>query len=162
MSRNRTKKRFQKKTQKGRGLLFANGGSCGEGICQIPQMGGANCRVGVLFPRFGGSKKKRTSQKGKGCGCGTRPPMMDLPAGLQLPKAPWMGGSCGCSAGASQSPWRDLTGGYRPTKRNKKYLQMWKRGESIGFTMRSSLKAKGLIPRSNGPYKVSPKYQPHH
>jgi hypothetical protein len=50
-------------------------------------------------------------------------------------------------------------GGYKPTKRNLKYLQKWKRGESIGFTMRSSLKAKGLIPRANGTYRVSAKYQ---
>jgi hypothetical protein len=50
-------------------------------------------------------------------------------------------------------------GGYRATKRNLKYLKMYKQGKSIGFTMRSSLKAKGLIPRSNGTYKVSNKYK---
>jgi hypothetical protein len=50
-------------------------------------------------------------------------------------------------------------GGYRPTAKNVKYLKKWKRGESIGFTMRSSLKAKGLIPRSNGTYRVSDKYK---
>lgn len=50
-------------------------------------------------------------------------------------------------------------GGYRPTKRNLKYLKLWKKGKSIGFTMRSSLKAKGLIPRSNGTYRVSNKYK---
>jgi len=49
-------------------------------------------------------------------------------------------------------------GGYRATQRNKKYLDMFKKGKSIGFTMRSSLKAKGLIPRANGTYKVSNKY----
>jgi hypothetical protein len=49
-------------------------------------------------------------------------------------------------------------GGYRATKRNMKYLKKWKRGEPIGFTMRSSLKAKGLIPRANGLYTVSKKY----
>ena len=48
---------------------------------------------------------------------------------------------------------------YRPTKKDKKYLALYKRGKSIGFTMRSSLKAKGLIPRSNGTYKVSNKYR---
>ena len=47
---------------------------------------------------------------------------------------------------------------YRATERDKKYLKMWKRGESIGFTMRSSLKAKGLIPRANGTLRVSTKY----
>jgi hypothetical protein len=52
-----------------------------------------------------------------------------------------------------------LFGGYRPTKKNKKYLKMHKQGKSIGFTMRSSLKAKGLIPRANGTYKISNKYR---
>jgi len=47
---------------------------------------------------------------------------------------------------------------YKPTKRDKLYLAKWKRGKSIGFTMRSSLKAKGLIPRENGTRRVSPKY----
>ena len=50
-------------------------------------------------------------------------------------------------------------GGYRPTRKNKKYLKMYKQGKSIGFTMRSSLKAKGLIPRANGTYKISNKYR---
>jgi hypothetical protein len=50
------------------------------------------------------------------------------------------------------------TGGYRATARNKKYLKLWRAGKSIGFTMRSSLKAKGLIPRANGTRRVSAKY----
>uniref|UniRef100_A0A6C0AQW2 Uncharacterized protein n=1 Tax=viral metagenome TaxID=1070528 RepID=A0A6C0AQW2_9ZZZZ len=50
-------------------------------------------------------------------------------------------------------------GGYRATAKNTKYLKMYKQGKSIGFTMRSSLKAKGLIPRANGTYKVSEKYR---
>lgn len=58
------------------------------------------------------------------------------------------GGGCGCG----------LRGGYRATQKNKKYLALWKKGKSIGFTMRSSLKAKGLIPRSNGRTIVSAKY----
>ena len=48
---------------------------------------------------------------------------------------------------------------YRATKRDKKYLKLWKQGKSIGFTMRSSLKAKGLIPRANGTRRVSNKYK---
>jgi hypothetical protein len=48
---------------------------------------------------------------------------------------------------------------YKATRRNKKYLRRYKQGKSIGFTMRSSLKAKGLIPRANGTYKVSNKYK---
>jgi hypothetical protein len=52
-----------------------------------------------------------------------------------------------------------LSGGYRKTKKNLKYLRLWRAGKSIGFTMRSSLKAKGLIPRANGTLRVSAKYQ---
>ena len=48
---------------------------------------------------------------------------------------------------------------YKATKRNLKYLKKWKNGKSIGFTMRSSLKAKGLIPRANGKKYVSNKYK---
>jgi hypothetical protein len=59
------------------------------------------------------------------------------------------GGGCGCG----------LRGGYRATQKNKKYLALWKKGKSIGFTMRSSLKAKGLIPRANGRTIVSAKYR---
>jgi hypothetical protein len=68
--------------------------------------------------------------------------------------------TCSCAASlptAATSPL--LRGGYRATKRNLKYLKRYKAGKSIGFTMRSSLKAKGLIPRSNGTYRVSKKYQ---
>jgi len=50
-------------------------------------------------------------------------------------------------------------GGYRPTKKDKNALKRWKQGKSIGFTMRSSLKAKGLIPRANGTRRVSNKYK---
>ena len=77
------------------------------------------------------------------------------------------GGSCGpamCTApqigGGKQvtKKSKGVKGGYRATKRDKKYLLLWKKGKSIGFTMRSSLKAKGLIPRANGTRRVSKKY----
>lgn len=55
------------------------------------------------------------------------------------------------------------TGGYKPTKKNLETLRRWKRGLSIGFTATSSLKAKGLIPRTSkgmkGKYVVSAKYR---
>ena len=57
-----------------------------------------------------------------------------------------------------QPPKNVIKGGYRATKRDKKYLKLLKQGKSIGFTMRSSLKAKGLIPRANGTRRVSKKY----
>ena len=54
---------------------------------------------------------------------------------------------------------RSSSSSYKPTARNIAALRKYKAGKSIGFTMRSSLKAKGLIPRANGTYKVSPKYR---
>lgn len=54
-------------------------------------------------------------------------------------------------------------GGYRPSARDLEYLRKWKRGESIGFTMIASLKAKGLIPRTSRKFKgkkvLGPKYK---
>ena len=52
-----------------------------------------------------------------------------------------------------------LTGGYRPTRRNRKLLRALKAGKSIGFTATASLKAKGLLKRANGTRRVSKKYQ---
>ena len=52
-----------------------------------------------------------------------------------------------------------MRGGYRATKRDKKYLARVKAGKSIGFTMRASLKAKGLLKRENGTRRVSAKYR---
>ena len=47
---------------------------------------------------------------------------------------------------------------YNPTKKDLFYLRKYKSGKSIGFTMRSSLKAKGLIPRASGKKMISAKY----
>ncbi len=56
-----------------------------------------------------------------------------------------------------------MRGGYKATRKNRTLLKRWKRSEQIGFTARSSLKAKGLIPRTSkknrGKYIVSKKYQ---
>jgi hypothetical protein len=112
--------------------------------------GGTGCRIGIGFPKFGGG----------GCGCGLpKQPMMTLPSNISLgPLTANLkkGGACPCQMAP---PLPIALGGYKPTKRNLKYLKKWKRGESIGFTMRSSLKAKGLIPRANGTKRVSPKYR---
>jgi serine/threonine protein kinase len=118
---------------------------------------GGRCRIGLLNPWWGGNKTIR--KKGGGCGCGAvKPQMMQLPSGISLGPltAGLKGGACLCQA-VPKLPVP--MGGYRPTAKNLKYLKKWKRGESIGFTMRSSLKAKGLIPRSNGTKRVSPKYR---
>jgi hypothetical protein len=50
-------------------------------------------------------------------------------------------------------------GGYTPTEKDRAALKKYKAGKSIGFTMRASLKAKGLIPRVNGSKRVSKKYR---
>jgi hypothetical protein len=66
------------------------------------------------------------------------------------------GGACPCQATNRLLP---VTGGYKPTKRDKYYVNKWKKGKSIGFTMLSSLKSKGLLPRANGTRRVSAKYR---
>ncbi|NDE13967.1 hypothetical protein EBZ80_03460 [bacterium] len=38
-------------------------------------------------------------------------------------------------------------------------LWRYRRGESIGFTLVSSLKSMGLIPRAHGRYELGTKYQ---
>ena len=73
----------------------------------------------------------RGGRRGGGCGCGGRANQQRM-----------IGGGCPCSGGL-------LQGGYRATKKNKKYLKQWRKGKSIGFTMTASLKAKGLIPRTS-------------
>jgi predicted DNA-binding WGR domain protein len=45
------------------------------------------------------------------------------------------------------------------TFNDKELLAKWKRGESIGFTATAHLKAKGLIPRSDGEKRKSPQYK---
>jgi hypothetical protein len=70
------------------------------------------------------------------------------------------GAGCGC---ANKSLGYIGRAGYRATKKNLKTLRRWRRGESIGFTATSSLKAKGLIPRTSknlkGKFIVSAKYR---
>jgi hypothetical protein len=131
---------------------------------------GGECRIGVMNPTWGGKSKPQNSidslldlsegvLSGGGCGCNSPKPMMGLPPGLSLGPltAGLKGGGCGCRA-VPPIP-TPLGGGYRATKRDLKYLKLWKKGKSIGFTMRSSLKAKGLIPRANGTKRVSNKYR---
>jgi hypothetical protein len=58
------------------------------------------------------------------------------------------GGSLKCKPGA-----------YKATAADNARLRRHLAGKSIGFTQRSSLKAKGLLRRANGSCKVSKKYQ---
>ncbi len=103
------------------------------------------------------SKLRKSSVKGGGCGCGIPKPPLIRQNNISPPSLLQLGGACPCEA---VPPLPITLGGrYKPTARNLKYLKKWKRGESIGFTMRSSLKAKGLIPRANGTKRVSSKYR---
>lgn len=70
------------------------------------------------------------------------------------------GSGCGC---ANKALGFIGSGGYKPTKKNLQTLRRWRRGLSIGFTATSSLKAKGLIPRTSKKFKgkriISAKYR---
>ena len=173
--------RMRNKTRKNRG-----GGNCRIGIMN-PTFGGKRKPAKPvtvaenLLNIVGGTRSE--------CPCSSNTaipkPMMSLPPGVTLgpitanlmkggsgcmscgsapPKTPQFGllsgganTGCGCQV-APKLP-TPLQGGYRATQRNLKYLKRWKQGKSIGFTMRSSLKAKGLIPRANGKKRVSRKYR---
>ena len=52
-----------------------------------------------------------------------------------------------------------MLGGYCATRRDRDFLRKLKEGKKIGFTATASLKAKGLLKRSNGTRKVSKKYR---
>ncbi len=113
-----------------------------------------------------------------GCGC-TRPVKLAQKPAPKLPKKFFGGATCtgqptmlralGIMAGGRSTRKRRgggcpcalgrFRGGYKPTAKNLVALRKYKAGKSIGFTMRSSLKAKGLIPRANGTKRVSNKYR---
>jgi hypothetical protein len=107
------------------------------------------CALGSSAPllKMGGS---RSSSRGGGADSG-----MFVKVGGYLTSL--IGGGCSCS-GSKVNSLTAVYGGYRPTKKNRNLVKKYKQGKSIGFTARSSLKAKGLIRRSNGTYKVSAKY----
>ena len=81
---------------------------------------------------------------------------------LQTGGLPQTGGGCPCKSWfKGGSP--PTGGAYKATAKNRKYLKLYKRGKSIGFTMTASLKAKGLIPRTSrknkGKKVLGPKYK---
>ena len=51
---------------------------------------------------------------------------------------------------------------YKATRKNRNMLKRYKKGISIGFTGKASLRAKGLLPRESKKYKglhvLGPKY----
>lgn len=125
-------------------------GSCpfpGTGACPFYARGGSS--VGSLHPT---TPSQRGGKRGGGCGCGGRSNQQAM-----------MGGGCSVGCAGPTSGGLLFQGGYRATRRNKKYLNKWRKGKSIGFTMLASLKAKGLIPRTSKTMKgkrvVSRKYK---
>jgi hypothetical protein len=130
---------------------------------RVPTMRGGTCACAgagaggpkLAFRSIGGRRlcrsrsrsRSRTKRQRGGSGCSGGSPMLR---------------SLGIMAGGKRSASYKCGGSrsaYKPTARNLATLRRFRAGKSIGFTMRSSLKAKGLIPRSNGTYKVSSKYR---
>ncbi len=132
--------------------------SCGVDLCPagsvgsiaVPEAapavimkGGAYSQPGMGMDPYGCG----LAQRGGGCPCNNR----------------MYGGGCSTCLnsmlGRVRSGGSVRKGGYRATKRDKAALKRWRQGKSIGFTMTSSLKAKGLIPRANGTRRISNKYK---
>ena len=94
--------------------------------------------------------RRNKKQAGGECGACSLPPPPQMGGALQT------GGGCPCKS------WFK-GGAYKATAKNRKYLKLYKRGKSIGFTMTASLKAKGLIPRTSrknkGKKVLGPKYK---
>lgn len=122
-------------------------GAAAVAMRQLPTMkGGCGC--------FGGKPPKK--MRGGYGGCTGQPTMLRA-LGIMQGGAKTVrrsrGGACPCALS------KLVRGGYRATAKDRAALRKWRAGKSIGFTMRSSLKAKGLIPRANGTKRVSNKYK---
>ncbi len=126
-----------------RQLPVMRGGQCGGKRSGDSQNGGCGCMMSA-FPKKTvkrGGKRSRTKQRGGYGGCTGQPTMLR-------------------ALGLMNGGKRRTTGGrYKPTAKDRAALRKYCAGKSIGFTMRSSLKAKGLIPRANGTRRVSNKYK---
>jgi hypothetical protein len=113
------------------------------------QCGGCGCMAGLLPKKTVKGGKRRSGIKRSGAtkrqrggygGCTGQPTMLR-------------------ALGLMNGGKRLTTGGrYKPTAKDRAALRRFRAGKSIGFTMCSSLKAKGLIPRANGTRRVSNKY----
>ncbi len=116
--------------------------------------GGCGCFGASGAPKVSKQLKTPTKLFG-GSGCTGQPVMLralGIMAGGRRSTRRSKGGCAPCALGRAR-------GGYKPTRKNLAALRKYKAGKSIGFTMRSSLKAKGLIPRANGTKRISNKYR---
>lgn len=144
-------------------------GAAAVAMRQLPTMqnGGCGC--------FGGKVRGKTLrggvQRGGYGGCSGQPTMLKalgIMSGGKRAKTvkrrrSQRGGACPCSLSKLVSlrggKRYSAKAGYKPTAKDRAALRKFRAGKSIGFTMRSSLKAKGLIPRANGTRRVSNKYK---
>jgi hypothetical protein len=127
--------------------------SCGVDLCPAGTVGGIAVPEAAIAMRGGAYAQPGMAMDPYGCTLSVKQ------VGGACPCSKMYGGRrCGSCLNSLFGKFR-RRGGYRATKRDKKYLRLWRQGRSIGFTMRSSLKAKGLIPRANGTRKVSNKYK---
>lgn len=135
-----------------------------------PDAGAAAVAMRQL-PTMKGGKRSNGSQSG-GCGCfGGKPPKKMRGGYGGCTGQPTMLRALGIMQGGAKTVRRSrggacpcalsklVRGGYRATAKDRAALRKYRAGKSIGFTMRSSLKAKGLIPRANGTKRVSNKYK---
>lgn len=145
-------------------------GAAAVAMRQLPTLqGGCGC--------FGGKPPKKTLRGGYG-GCTGQPTMLKAlgimnggkrnasrkrNASNKRKTIRKRGGACPCSLSKLVSlrggKRYSAKAGYKPTAKDRAALRKFRAGKSIGFTMRSSLKAKGLIPRANGTRRVSNKYK---
>ena len=88
---------------------------------------------------------RKKSKRGGGCPCSQRG---GLPNWLKESMSQTAFAVKGTQALKQAMP-KFFMGGYTATAKDKTYLRKYRRGESIGFTMLASLKAKGLIPRTS-------------
>lgn len=116
----------------------------------------------------GGGGADGMGTDGMGCTGGT--PMLKALGIMQGGRRQQRGGFAGnCTTckvyrggkrrGTKRNNCRCKPGAYKATPADKARLNRHLSGKSIGFTQRSSLKAKGLLRRANGTCKVSRKYQ---
>jgi len=125
--------------------------SCGTNMCGIQQGGNSHIVASSAHGQTYASISKMVGGALESC-----LPTQAKPEGGAYTVIPKIGGKHRKQSHRTKQSKRS---NYKPTSKNLKYLAKWKRGESIGFTMRSSLKAKGLIPRANGTRRVSNKYK---
>ena len=137
-----------------------SGGSCGS--CGLLPQGGGGLAGSIAYNSnpipdacpFPGTGYCGFYARGGSCGLLPQAGGANYGEPMNL-QARLRGGGCGCMTRRG--------GAYKPTKKNRKALAKWRKGQSIGFTMTSSLKAKGLIPRSSKKHRgkkvVSAKYK---